>query len=79
VTILDDLGNPVAGATVTGSFTGHFNESGVADVTDANGVAVLITAGSLKGRLNFEFCVDDVTETTLTYDPSANVATCDSF
>lgn len=78
VTILDDGGSPVAGATVTGSFTGNIEETVVA-TTDANGVATLTTAGKAKRPISFGFCVDDVTAPGFTYDNGANVETCDSF
>jgi hypothetical protein len=77
VTILDDLGDPVAGATVEGTFTGDFNES-VAAVTDAAGVATLLTTETRKGGIDYTFCVDDVTHATLSYDPAGNAETCDS-
>jgi endonuclease I len=78
VKILDDLGVPVAGADVTGSFTGDFNEVVVA-TTDANGVAVLTTAGTKKGSVAYDFCVNSVTEPSLTYDSNDNVVTCGQF
>ncbi len=78
VTVLDDLGNPVASADVTGSFTGDFNEP-VAATTDANGVAVLSTTTTSRGGISFVFCVDGVTHATLTYDSAVNAETCDAF
>jgi hypothetical protein len=78
VTILDDLGNPVSGATVEGTFTGDYNETGAA-VTNADGVAELLTSGIARGGIDYTFCVDDVTLAPLTYDPAGNVQTCDSI
>ncbi len=78
VTILDNQGNPVSNAQVTGSFTGDFNETQAA-TTNGSGVAVLTTNGSKKGSVSFSFCVDNVTHATLSYDSGANVETCDSF
>ncbi|MFO8007750.1 MAG: fibronectin type III domain-containing protein, partial [Candidatus Brocadiia bacterium] len=77
VVILDDGGAPVEGATVIGSFSGDVSESGVSDVTDATGLAV-IEGKKAKNLVSITFCVDNVTHSTLTYDSGANVETCDS-
>jgi fibronectin type 3 domain-containing protein len=78
VTIVDNVGNPVAGVTVSGTFTGSFNESG-SDATDSSGVAVITTKRKVGGSVSFTFCVDNVTGGSLTYSPGDNVETCDSF
>jgi hypothetical protein len=75
VTVVDDLGNPVAGALVTGSFSGDLTETNLVETTDANGVAVFTTTGSAK-KLSVTFCVDDVTGAGLGYDAGANTQTC---
>jgi len=76
VTIVDNLGNPVAGAGVTGTFSGDV--SGTSTVTtNASGVAVF-TAGPAKVRA-FGFCVDNVTHATLPYNSADNVQTCATF
>ena len=77
VVIVDDCGNPVSGATVTGTFSGSISET-VSASTDSNGLAVLQTTGTASGRVQLTFCVDDVTHSSLVYDPNANVETCDS-
>jgi len=77
VTIVDESGSVVAGAEVTGTFSGDFNGT-VSATTDADGVAVL-KIGPVTGATSFSFCVDDVTHATLTYDSAGNVETCDSF
>lgn len=74
VTVYDDLGQPVQGATVTGDFSGDVNDT-IAAVTDANGVAVLTTTSSSKSPISYTFIVTDVAHTTLTYTPAANVVT----
>lgn len=74
VSIVDDLGSPVAGASVSGTFSGSYNEQ-VNGVTGANGVVVLQTQGTQKGAVTVNFCVDNVTA-TLPYDVAANVTTC---
>ena len=76
VTIVDDLGDPVAGASVTESFTGPIDETHT-EVTDASGVAVLTTVGWKKGKLKFTFCVDSVSA-SLPYEAADNVETCGS-
>ncbi len=66
-------------ATVTGQFTGNYNETCSA-VTNSSGVAVIDTATAIKLKtIHFTFCVTNVTHATLTYDPNANVETCDSY
>ncbi len=74
ITVQDNCGNPIAGATVTGTFTGDFNET-LNAVTDANGVAVITTSTDVK-KPNFTFCVDDITASGLTYNSAENVITC---
>jgi fructan beta-fructosidase len=75
VIILDDLGNPVGSATVTGTFSGDFNESQSGN-TGSDGSVKLITNSAKKGSLNFDFCVDDITHSSFTYDAAQNVITC---
>ncbi len=75
VLILDNFGQPVQGAIVTGTFGGDFGEQ-VAAATGADGVAVLRTSTSIK-RPTFDLCVDDVEAAALLYDEGSNVETCD--
>ncbi len=77
VTILDELGSPVAGANVIGTFTGDYAET-VSAVTGGDGVATILTTSTVSGKPHFEFCVDDVTHAELLYEPADNVETCDS-
>jgi PKD repeat protein len=77
VTIHDDLGNAVAGAQVTGDFTGTVSETGVIGVTGADGIATLVSSKSLKVKLKITFCVTDVSG-TLTYVAGDNVVNCAS-
>jgi hypothetical protein len=76
VTIQDDLGNPVASAVVTGTFSGDFVETLTA-TTDSNGIATFTTTEAGR-RLSFGFCVDDVAG-PLPYLPDDNVETCDTY
>jgi hypothetical protein len=77
VTIVDEYGSPVPGAVVSGTFTGDASGS-ASGTTDASGEVTikLSVQGTVSG---FTFCVDNVTHDSMTYDPSANVETCDSY
>ncbi len=75
VTIADDLGNPVSGATVTGDFSGTWNETRSA-TTDANGVASFTTSTSSNGGVTVNFCVSDVADSGLTFDSASSTGTC---
>lgn len=75
VTVVDNLGNPVSSALLSGTFSGDFNES-ASGTTGSGGSVTLITSGVKKGGLNFTFCVEGVTHGSLAYDPSSNVVTC---
>lgn len=79
VTIVDDLGNALNAATVTGTFTGDFSQT-ISAPTDGNGSVTLITTATAKGGVTFTFCVDDVTHAGGTvYNSAANTPTCASF
>jgi hypothetical protein len=60
VTVNDDLGNPVSGATVTGYFEGDAADTDVSGDTGADGVAILISGASQKGKVKFSFCISTV-------------------
>ena len=80
VVVTDDQGNPVQGATVTGDFTGSYNESGLTGDTDANGSTTIDTPGTAKGGVSFTFCVTGITHTTLQdFAPGAGGEICSSF
>ena len=79
VTIVNSSNNPVLGATVSGHWSGLTSDSD-SGVTDSNGQVSLSSnkvSKSVSGT--FTFCVDNVTLTGGTYDPNANVETCDSI
>ncbi len=68
VVVVDNLGAPVEGATVTGDFTGTFNEPGVMGTpTDTSGTTVLQTTGTAKGGVTVTFCVTGITRPDLAY------------
>ena len=66
VTVIDNLGNPVAGADVSGQFSGSYNESANA-TTNPGGVADITTSTGQKGGISFTFCVTNVVKSGLTY------------
>ena len=71
VTILNDCGDPVENALVDITFSGDYSESFSDVATDANGQAVVTTAGCVK-KPGFTVTVDDVTG-ALPYDSNDNV------
>jgi hypothetical protein len=78
VIIKDDLGNPVSGATVTGTFSGSFSQT-LSATTDSTGKATLTTTSAVSGTVTFSFCVDNVTHSSFTYDSNSNTETCGSY
>jgi aryl-phospho-beta-D-glucosidase BglC (GH1 family) len=78
VTVVNNCGVPVAGATVTGNFSGTISQSGVSAVTNSSGVAVLQTSASVRGTVTVTFCVSGIVKSGLTYSASSNVETCDN-
>lgn len=80
VTIVDDLGNPVQGATVVVALTGGVVET-LTGATGASGVAALTSTQSVRvprgGTLSYQACVSGVTG-SLPYDPGSDTETCDS-
>lgn len=75
VTLLDNLGQPVANATVSGDFSGTWNETQSA-VTDNQGQASFTTSSTAKGGVTVNFCVSNVTNTALTLDTSNSTGLC---
>ncbi len=77
VTITDNCGSPVSGATVTGDFTGDWQiqQTGLTGVSDASGVVTFAGSKSSNGQFNATFCVTSVVKSGLPYVP---FATCDS-
>ena len=79
VTVVDNLGNPVGSATVTGEFTGNASDPEASGVTNSSGNAVVSSENTKKGRLDFTFCATDVTHASLNYAPGDNVVTCATY
>lgn len=59
VTIKDDLGNPAAGASVSGTFGESWSES-VSGITDASGSVSFVTSTSSGGKVTVTFCVNSL-------------------
>jgi sialate O-acetylesterase len=78
VSLLDDCSDPVALASVEGTFTGDYNEVTL-NATDGSGVSLHETLATQKGSVAFTFCVSDAVHGSLTYDPASNAETCESF
>lgn len=78
VRIVDQLGNPVPAATVNGQYSGDFVET-VSGLTNNDGVATLATTGVKKGSVRYTFCVTSVSHSSVVYNSSANVETCESY
>jgi hypothetical protein len=78
VTVHNDLGNPVENALVSGTFSGDFTETVNDVLTNASGMATLTTVGKAKGKIDFRFCVDNVSD-SLTYLPGIKVETCVTY
>ena len=74
VTVTDDLGNPVDGASVSGDFSGTFTES-VSGMTDGNGQVSFQTSSTAGGKVNVNFCVSSLNG-SLPHDTSASTGLC---
>ena len=74
ITILDDGGAAVSGATVTAYYTGDLSGT-LSGVTGTDGSVTLSTTKKVYGNLDYCFEVTNVTHASLTYDAAANVMT----
>ena len=78
VRIVDSQGNPVAGAAVTGQWTGSAGDNDSV-ITDANGMAIVSSDRTQADSGTFSFIVTDVSLYGWTYVPGANAETSDSI
>lgn len=76
VQIVDNHGFPVKDATVWGNVNGGGCSATGKAVTNADGWCTVQITGVCK-QVVCNFCVDNVTHATLTYNASANVETCE--
>ncbi|MDF2180131.1 family 16 glycosylhydrolase [Aliiglaciecola sp. CAU 1673] len=74
VTVTNNLGNPVSGATVSGNFTGSWNQS-VSGVTGADGQVSFVTSTALSGGVTVNFCVSSLSG-TLSHDSNNSSGLC---
>ena len=74
ILILDDLGNPVANAVVTGSWSNGANGTDSC-VTDSGGICTVTKTNINGNRPSVTFTVNDVTHSSLTYNETLNVIT----
>jgi beta-glucanase (GH16 family)/PKD repeat protein len=76
VTLTDNLGNPLAGASVTGNFSGTWNETPTG-TTASDGTVTLVTSTTAQGGVTVNFCVSSVeTNNTLVFDSSNSTGLC---
>ena len=78
VTVVNGLGNPVSGVTVSGQWSGLTNDSDTG-TTDTSG-QVTVSSNTVKNPSGvFTFTVGSVAKSGFAYNPSANVETSDSI
>ncbi len=66
IVVIDEFGNPVAGAVVAGEFTGSINETiSGSTATDANGQTSVNTTQTNKGKTTLSFCITSITHDAL--------------
>ncbi|AHM62643.1 sialate O-acetylesterase [Flammeovirgaceae bacterium 311] len=75
VFIHDNQESPVSNATVTGTFSGTFTGT-VTGQTGTDGKVVFTSNSTAKGNVTVNFCVDNVTHSSLSYDASQNDISC---
>lgn len=73
VRVVNNLGTPVSGATVTGNFTGSISNPGLTGVTTSDGYATITSFSTIKNG-TVTFTVTGVAS-SLGYNPAANVVT----
>lgn len=67
VVVVDDLGDPVADAVVSGDFSGDIVETvSASDPTDSSGLTVIDSTNTAKGNLSVTFCVTAISHPNLT-------------
>ena len=80
IQVIDDLGNPVAGAVVSGEFSGDINEIiNTSTATDAGGYTMVSTTQSVKRLRSLSFCVTSIVHDTLTDFTAAPGTVCGSL
>jgi beta-glucanase (GH16 family) len=75
VTVVDDLGRPVSGATVLGTWSGVISSGDGSRTTDTAGAATFYSSRT-RAPGAIQFCVTGVQAGGLAYDGVSNLATC---
>jgi len=75
---LNDSGEPVSGALVTGTFSGAVSETQQVN-TDASGIATFRAAERVSSPGSAEFCIDIAVREGLTYEAPQESCTSSSF
>lgn len=65
IVVMDNVGNLVAGATVTGTFSGSFNETVTSSPTGVDGSTTVQTSTTQGGSITLTFCVASITHPAL--------------
>lgn len=78
VTVLDNTGNPVSGATVSGTWSGVYSGT-VSGVTDVNGMVSFVTGKVKLANAAFTFTIDNIVKTAYLYDSTLNNETSDTI
>ena len=60
IIVEDENGNAIEGALVSGDFSGTFTQTITDSATDTNGLTVVTTSDSAKGRVLVTFCVSSI-------------------
>lgn len=79
VKVLNGSGQPVAGAVVTGNWSGIVSRSGATATTGSNGVASLVSPNTRATSGSFVFTVTGVSLAGHQYQPATNTETSDSI
>ena len=74
VTVTDNLGNPVDGANISGSFSGTWSDS-VSGTTGSNGAVTFVTQSTAGGKVNVNFCVSSLSG-SLPHDETGSTGLC---
>ena len=78
VKLVDGAGQPVAGATVRGQWSGLVSRS-VSTTTDASGIARFLSPSTRTSSGSFRFAVTGASRSGYTYAPLSNTETSDSI
>jgi hypothetical protein len=78
VSVVDNTGTPVGGATVTGNFSGSITNTGQTGSTAGNGEAAITAATSIRNG-TVTFTVTGISAGGFTYNPAANLVSAASI